>query len=241
MTARRSAASRELFRRLETFRVSARYVRTSPPFAGAFAVDCYFHNAVPSVAVCHDCLSSICATCRDDEGLCPGCRLERRINAASAPRREIGGRVGPSVKPPPRSSAPPPPPPPSYAPASRPTAALATVSLETRALLGLGYVLWPLAALALLDPKRSPAVRRQATQALALNFGLFGLWGVLGILANVPLLGLSAFPLLAALFPVWLVATIVYGVKVWNGDEVRVPLVSDWLDEREAGFAKVSN
>ena len=56
---------------------------------------------------------------------------------------------------------------------------------------------------------------------------------MLGILAHVPLLGLSAFPLLAALLPVWLVATIVYGAKVWNGDEVRVPLVSDWLDERE--------
>ncbi len=192
-------------------------------------MDCYFHNAVPSVAVCHDCLNPICATCRDEQGLCPGCRLERRIKAASAPRERIGGRVGPSAPPPPRPA-----PPPSYAPQHRPGTALATVSSETRALLGLGYVLWPLAALALLDPKRSPAVRREATQALALNFGLFGLWSALGILAHVPLLGLSAFPLLAALFPIWLVATIVYGVKVWNGDEVRVPLVSDWLDEREA-------
>ncbi len=111
---------------------------------------------------------------------------------------------------------------------------LATVSGETRLLLALGYVLWPLAALALLDPTRSPAVRRQAIQALGLNFGLYGLGVVLAAIAQIPLLGWPAFPLLAALFPVWLVATVVYGVKVWNGDSVRVPLVSDWLDEREA-------
>jgi len=54
------------------------------------------------------------------------------------------------------------------------TTTLANVSGETRVLLALGYVLWPLAALALLDPTRSRAVRRQALQALGLNFGLFG-------------------------------------------------------------------
>ena len=112
---------------------------------------------------------------------------------------------------------------------------LATVSSETRALLGLGYPLWPLAALALLDPKRSPAVRRHATQALALNFGLFGLWVGLSVVSHVWVIGWSAIPLLAALFPIWFVATIVYGFKVWSGDDVRVPLVSDWLDERERG------
>jgi uncharacterized membrane protein len=111
--------------------------------------------------------------------------------------------------------------------------ALAAVSPETRALLALGYPLWPLAALALLDPKRSPAVRRQAIQALALNFGLFGMWVALEGIWHIPILGLSAWPLLAAIFPVWLVATIVYAVKAWHGDDVRIPLVSDWLDERD--------
>jgi uncharacterized membrane protein len=205
-------------------------------------VDCYYHKAVPSVAVCHDCMQTICATCRDDQGLCPGCRLERRMQAAGAPRRGIGGGVGPS-------NPPPPPGPQPYATApqgSRVTATatmpyapspLATVSSETRALLGLGYPLWPLAALALLDPKRSPAVRRHATQALALNFGLFGLWMGLEVISRFWLIGWSAVPLLTVLAPIWFVATIVYGFKVWNGEDVRVPLISDWLDEHDRGTA----
>jgi hypothetical protein len=209
-------------------------------FAGVIAVDCYFHNAVPSVALCRDCNKTICATCRDAEGTCPGCRLERRIDAAAGARGSLGGGVGPSN----------PPPGPTggfgaqqaqqqtWQAAPRVVAvkstALANVSTETRALLALGYPFWPLAALALLDPKRSPAVRRQASQALGTNFGLFGLWVLLEGLVHVPILGLSAWPLLTFLAPIWLVATVVYGVRVFQGDEVRVPLVSDWLDEREA-------
>jgi hypothetical protein len=30
------------------------------------------------------------------------------------------------------------------------------------------------------------------------------------------------------------VLSVIYGVKVWHGDEVRIPIVSDWLDVREA-------
>ncbi|MBD5604885.1 MAG: DUF4870 domain-containing protein, partial [Candidatus Eremiobacteraeota bacterium] len=134
------------------------------------------------------------------------------------------------------------PPPPWYGeaaavPTPRRTTALAAISPETRALLALGYPLWPLAALALLDPKRSPAVRRQATQALAVNFGLFGMWVALEGIFHIPVLGLSALPLLAAIFPIWCVATIVFAVKAWHGDDVRVPLVSDWLDERDGHTA----
>jgi uncharacterized membrane protein len=194
-------------------------------------VDCYYHNAVPSIAVCRRCAEPLCATCRDEAGTCPGCRLEERINAASAVRTGLPGGIGPSNPPP---KAPPPPPRRAYQPAARPTATLAAVSPETRALLGLGYPLWPLAVLALLDPKRSPAVRRQATQALALNFGMFGLFAVLSAVSHIWVLGFSAFVLLPFLFPVWLVATVVYGFKAWHGEDVRVPLVSDWLDERDA-------
>ena len=207
-------------------------------------MDCYFHNAVPSVATCRDCNKTICATCRDAQGICPGCRLERRIDAASGVRGTLGGGVGPSNPPPP-----PPGPQPNYGAQQQQaeqqwqaaprvvrvrSTALANVSTETRALLALGYPFWPLAALALLDPKRSPTVRRQASQALGTNFGLFGLWVALEGLVHVPVLGLSAWPLLAVLAPIWLIATVVYGVRVFQGDDVRVPLVSDWLDEREA-------
>ncbi len=191
-------------------------------------MDCYYHNAVPSVAVCQDCSQTICATCRDENGICPGCRLERRIEAASSARSGLTGGIGPS-NPPPQ----PPPPSATYTPAPRPAGALATVSPETRGLLALGYPLWPLAAVALLDPKRSPVVRRQAIQALALNFGLFGLGTALAVISHIWVLGFPAIVLFPFLFPLWLIASIVYGFKVWNGDDVRVPLVSDWLDERE--------
>ncbi len=184
-------------------------------------MDCYFHNAVPSVAVCRDCSKTICATCRDAQGLCPSCRLDERIKSTASARKGLTGVVGPSS----------PPPPPPRAAAS--AGALAGVSPETRAILGLGYPLWPLAALALLSPRRSPLVQRQAIQALAFNFGTFGLYFGLGAIAHIPLLGLSALPLLALLFPIWLVASIVFGIKVWYGEDVRVPLISDWLDERE--------
>jgi uncharacterized membrane protein len=204
-------------------------------------VDCYFHNAVPSVAVCHDCQNSICATCRDEVGLCPGCRLERRINKAAGPREGLPGGIGrssPHTPPPGARPEPPPqyaPAPPRYAAVCAPSeTSLANVSVETRTLLALGYPFWPLAALALLDPKRSPAVRHQALQALGLNFGLFGLWVGLGAIAQIPILGFSAWPMLALLMPIWLVATIIYAVKAFSGDDVRIPLVTDWLEEREA-------
>ena len=184
-------------------------------------MDCYFHTAVPSVAVCRECSKTICATCRDAHGLCPSCRLDERIKAGAAARSRIGGAVGPSYPPPP--------------PRRSPTAtALAAISPETRALLALGYPLWPLSALALLSPRKSPAVQRQAVQALAFNFGAAGLYLCLGAIAHIPLLGLSALPLIAMILPIWLVASVVYAFKVWSGDDVRVPIVSDWLDERES-------
>ncbi len=100
-------------------------------------------------------------------------------------------------------------------------------------MLALGYPFWPLAALALLNPKRSPAVRRHALQALGLNFGTVGLWLGLAIVAHLPIIGLSAWPLAALLAPIWVAAVVYYGFSVWHGSEVRVPLVSDWLDEHD--------
>jgi uncharacterized membrane protein len=201
---------------------------TTHSFAGDTRVDCYFHKAVPSVAVCRDCQKTICATCRDAQGLCPGCRLDQRIKSAQSARAGLSGQVGPSVPPPPQ---------PNRAPQPQPqarTTALAVVSPETRALLAFGYPLWPLAAVALLDPKRTPEVRRQALQSLAFNFGSYALITALGFIAHIPVLGWSAYPLFVIGFPVWLVLSVIYGVKVWHGDEVRIPIVSDWLDVREA-------
>lgn len=182
-------------------------------------MDCYFHANVPSAARCASCAHPICATCRDETANCPSCRLAGRIDSAAAARGELPGDVGRRRGAPPPSGEP------------RASATIAVASTETRALVALGYPLWPLAALALLDPKRAPYVRRQALQALGLNFGLFALWLCLSAVAQIPFLGISAIPVLGVLAPVWVVASVLYGVKVWHGDEVRVPLVSDWLDE----------
>ena len=43
---------------------------------------------------------------------------------------------------------------------------------------------------------------------------------------------IGAWPLLTFIFPIWLVASIVYAVKVWQGEDVNVPIVSDWVDAR---------
>ena len=56
--------------------------------------------------------------------------------------------------------------------------------------------------------------------------------GLLALLQTVPFLGMSAAVLLPLLFPLFLVLSVYYGIKIWNGDEVRVPIVSDFIDER---------
>lgn len=197
-------------------------------------MDCFFHSNVPSVAVCNDCARSICATCRDEAGTCPSCRLAARIDAASGQRNELPGDVrrGPGPQGPGYGAGAPGPQPRTAPVHDTRSTALATVSPETRALVALGYPIWPLAALALLDPKRSAYVRRQAVQAMAFSFGYYGFSLALGAIAHIPLLGMSAWPLIPLLIPIYLVAVVVYGWKAWQGEDVRIPLISDWLDQR---------
>ena len=200
-------------------------------------MDCFFHNAVPSVAPCRGCKKPICASCRNENGDCPSCVLAARIDAARQ-TNAINGGVGPSygtyAEPPPGPaySAAPPPPPSPPPPSVQPRAAVATCRPETRALVALSYPFWPLALLALADSKGSLFVRRQAWQALGFNFGMYGLWALLSAIAELPLIGLSAWPLLPFVIPVAVVANVVYAFKVWQGDDVNVPIVSDWVDAR---------
>ena len=191
-------------------------------------MDCFFHHAVPSVALCTDCRKPVCATCRSAEGTCPSCVLAARIDAARQSNM-INGGVGPSS-----ASAPPPPSPPPAPPRVTviPAGSLATVRPETRALVALAYPLWPLALLALLDSKGSYAVRRQAWQALAFNGGMWGFGALLGAIASIPVLNFGALALLPFIVPVWIVASVIYAFRVWNGDDVDVPIVSDWVDAR---------
>ena len=104
--------------------------------------------------------------------------------------------------------------------------------VESRALVAFGYPLWPLALISLLDRKQSRYLKRQALSALGFNVGFAGFAGLLALLQTVPFLGMSAAVLLPLLFPLFLVLSVYYGIKIWNGDEVRVPIVSDFIDER---------
>jgi uncharacterized membrane protein len=203
---------------------------------GGQSVDCYFHHAVPSVARCADCGKSICATCRDEQGACPSCRLAARIDQAAAQRQTLAGGVGPSSKASAgyedanewrrqwQSTAPTPPP--------QRSTAVANVRPESRALVALGYPFWPLALIALFDRSGSSFVRRNAWQALGFNAGMYGLGWLFSSIAMIPLIGMSAWPLLPFIVPVTIVASVVYAIKVWHGDDVHVPFVSDIVDQK---------
>lgn len=194
-------------------------------------MDCYFHSNVPSVAPCSDCGKPICATCRDEAGTCPSCRLAAKMNTAAGTRKAMAGEV------PPRNQqfwrqtqaqqtqAQP-------APQARATIAEPEDSQESRALVALGYPLWPLALLSLFDRKQSRRLRKHAYQALGFNIGMAAVWGVLSLIVGIPILGISAGLLLAFMLPVFVVLSVLYGIKAWHGDDVRVPIISDWLDDR---------
>ncbi len=191
-------------------------------------MDCFFHARVPAVAACPTCSKGICATCRDSSGLCPSCRLAARIEGASsqttltgarAPYRGAGaGYAGGTVVPP----------------------RAATVSVgdpldpvESRALVALGYPLLPLALLSLLERRRSRFLKRAALQAIGFNLAFAAFWGVLQLMSAlaIPWIGVESAILIPFLIPLFLVASVYYGVKTWNGDEVRVPIVSDWIED----------
>ncbi len=193
-------------------------------------MDCYFHSNVPSVSACTDCGKPICATCRDNAGTCPSCRLAAKMEAAGATKKAVAGEVPPRPRQqwwqagPQQTQQP--------APQARATVAEADDPVESRALVALGYPLWPLALLSLFDRKQSRRLRRHAYQALGFNVGMAALYGVLMLLAGIPLLGLSAGLMLAFVLPVFIVMSVYYGIKAWHGDDVRVPIISDWLDDR---------
>lgn len=118
------------------------------------------------------------------------------------------------------------------APQARATVAEPDDPVESRALVALGYPLWPLALISLFDRKQSRRLRRHAYQALGFNVGMAALYGVLMLLTGIPLLGISAGLMLAFILPVFIVLSVYYGIKAWHGDDVRVPIISDWLDDR---------
>ena len=191
-------------------------------------MDCYFHSNVPSIAPCADCGKAICATCRDDNGTCPSCRLAQKIEASTATRQPLGGQVPPRAQ----YAPPPPPQPPQMQPRATATIANPQDPIETRALVALGYPLWPLALLGLLDRKQSRYLKKQALQALGFNVGFAAFGGLLALASNIPILGFSAGVMLPFLIPVFLVAATFFGIKAWQGEDVHVPIISDWIEDK---------
>ena len=200
-------------------------------------MDCYFHSNVPSVAPCADCGKPICATCRDDAGTCPSCRLAAKIQNAAGTRRPVAGEV------PPRSQqwwnqgaqqAQ------SFGQPAQQVRATVTEPedpQESRILVALGYPLWPLAALSLFDRKQSRRLRKNAYQALGFNFGIYAVWALLEFITWLPFvnstpLGWSSGIVLALIIPLFVIMSVVYGIRAWHGEDVRIPIISDWLDDR---------
>jgi hypothetical protein len=203
-------------------------------------VDCYFHSNVPSVSACTDCGKPICATCRDTAGTCPSCRLAAKIDSTSATRRAVAGEVPPRSQQWWRAQAQQQQQPPQQ-PAAQPRATVTEPMdpQESRALVALGYPLWPLALISLFDGKQSRRLRKHAYQALGFNFGMYGLWAILTFITRLPFidwtpLGWSSDIVLALMLPVFIVLSVYYGIKAWHGDDVHVPIISNWLDEKMA-------
>jgi len=183
-------------------------------------MDCFFHARVPSVASCPTCRKPICATCQDERGSCPSCRLAARIDLASGQSTLPGGYA-------PRSSA---------GTVAPPRAANISVgdpldAAESRALVALGYPLLPLALLSLLERRPSRYLKRSAWQAIGFNLAFAGFWGVLSLMTAIPWVGIEAAVLIPFLIPLFLVASVYYGIKTWHGQEVRVPIVTDWIED----------
>ena len=114
--------------------------------------------------------------------------------------------------------------------------AVSSDPVESRALVALGYALWPLAVISFLDRKRSNWLKRQAIQALGFNVGMAALYGIFTVLGNVfdsiPFISAAPDILRPLLIPVFLIGAVYFGVKAWQGQDVHVPVISDWLDER---------
>lgn len=124
------------------------------------------------------------------------------------------------------------PPPPSYTPPPPPTGTVppgGTVSPNRTIMLVLAY-LGPLALIPLIVEKNDPEVQWHAKHGLVL-FGAWVILGiVLGILVHIPFLGWGfacvtcVFPLLIAVFHVYLI------IQAVNGKRVLIPGISEFAD-----------
>jgi uncharacterized membrane protein len=123
---------------------------------------------------------------------------------------------------PPRPTAPPPP----------PRGAMLAERTDTRRLAALGFAVFPLAILALLDRGAQPAVHRAAKQALGFNAGWLVLWLMLSALGAIPYVGEPFLLFKSVLEPVVFILGIIYCARTWGGYDVRIPVITDIIDAR---------
>jgi uncharacterized membrane protein len=88
---------------------------------------------------------------------------------------------------------------------------------NSKMLAALGYVIWPVALVAMfIEPyKNEKWVKSHAVQALALNLAIYVLSAV-----TTPIFGLGIVVGIAGF-----VYTILLAVKAWNGENIEVPMI----------------
>jgi uncharacterized membrane protein len=114
---------------------------------------------------------------------------------------------------------------------SRPTS-----DQTNRLLAALAYPIWIIALIIVVtDMKKDPFMRTHGWTALFWAIAWLIIWVALQILVRIPFLGwllfLAAGPIL---WLIWLIFSILFAVRAYNGKEVTIPLVSDWA-KRYAG------
>ena len=172
-------------------------------------MDCFFHSNVPSVAPCVECGKPICATCRDDRGGCPSCRLAAKVEAATATRQSIAGQVPPRAAP--RTV--------RGQSAGREHPIRSSREPWLHSVIRFGRSRFSRSWIASSRAISAP----QALQALGFNVGFAGFGGLLVADREVPFLGFSASDPRAVPRPLFLWPACTTASRVWNGDEVRVP------------------
>lgn len=111
---------------------------------------------------------------------------------------------------------------------------MGTTTAENRLLAALGYPIWIVALIVVLtDMKRDPFMRYHGWQALFWGIAWFVLWTgltVVGIvLSFAPFLGLVVgFLASTVLVLAWLVLSVLYAVRAFQGQRFEIPFVTQY-------------
>jgi uncharacterized membrane protein len=118
-----------------------------------------------------------------------------------------------------------------------------TTGGENRLLAALGYPIWIVALVVIAtDLKKDPFLRYHGWQALFWGIGWFALWVALTVVgffvSFVPLLGaLFGFVTGVALWLAWLVLSVLFAVRAYQGERFEVPVVANWARRYMVGEA----